>query len=227
MEANEESGKAAVQRLGDLRDVQVMEEWVQRLAPPMTWKLKFCCEAFPDREMQLKQEAAKALQEFDRKQWGKWSTTLPRRGAKLRPGTILFKHLALERWNAAYDLHRLALRNRSKVAFHSLRIGLKRFRYIVENFLPEQHAAWKDDLKQLQDLLGEVHDLDVLWAAALQANAFSDIESRTRWQKRIANERGGGLLNIVRKCREKIRCGNCGALRCHKASRLNQLHYVD
>ena len=92
------------------------------------------------------------------------------------------------------------MRNRSKVAFHSLRIGLKRFRYIVENFLPEQHAAWKDDLKELQDLLGEVHDLDVLWAAALQANAFPNAESRLRWQKRIADERG----TRIAKYREKM-----------------------
>jgi CHAD domain-containing protein len=187
------AGKRLFSRLGDLRDVQVMEEWVQRLAHPDDVEAQSLLRSFSDREIQLKQEAAKALQEFDLKQWGKWSTTLPRRGAKLRPGTILFKHLALERWNAAYDLHRLALRNRSKVAFHSLRIGLKRFRYIVENFLPEQHATWKDDLKELQDLLGEVHDLDVLWAAALQVNAFANAESRLRWQKRISDERGARI----------------------------------
>jgi hypothetical protein len=177
-----------------------MEEWVQRLAPPDDVEAQVLLRTFSDREVQLKQEAGGALQEFDRKQWGRWSTTLPRRGAKLRPGTILFKHLALEKWNAAYDLHRLALRNRSKVAFHNLRIGLKRFRYIVENFLPEQHATWKDDLKELQDLLGEVHDLDVLWAAALQVNAFPNVESRLRWQKRIGHERGSRIA----KYREKM-----------------------
>ena len=76
-----------------------------------------------------------------------------------------------------------------KSRFTSLRIGLKRFRYIVENFLPEQHAAWSDDLKELQDLLGEVHDLDVLWATALQVNAFPDAESRSKWHSRIIEER--------------------------------------
>src|SRR5581483_11121576 len=140
------AGKRLFSRLGELRDVQVMEEWVQRLATPEDLEAQVLLRSFANREIQLKQEAASALGEFDRKQWKKWSTTLPRRGAKLRTGTVLFKHLALEKWNAAYDLHRLALRNRSKVAFHSLRIGLKRFRYIVENFLPEQHKIWKDDL---------------------------------------------------------------------------------
>ena len=184
MEANEKGGEAALSGLGDLRDVQVMEEWVQRLAPPNDVEAQVLLRNLFRSGGAAQTRGGRSSQEFDRKQWGRWSTTLPRRGAKLRPGTILFKHLALERWNAAYDLHRLALRNRSKVAFHSLRIGLKHFRYIVENFFPEQHAAWKDDLEELQDLLGEVHDLDVLWAAALQANAFSDIESRSRWQKK-------------------------------------------
>src|SRR6202043_2150200 len=132
---------------------------------------------------------AVALQEFDRKQWRKWIVSLPRRAARVRAGSALFKHLPLERWAEAHELHRNALRNRSHIAFHSLRIGLKRFRYIVENFLPEQHVAWSDDLKQLQDLLGEVHDLDVLWSTALQVRAFLTDESRSYWQGRIAEER--------------------------------------
>ena len=64
------------------------------------------------------------------------------------------------------------MRNRSQVAFHSLRIGIKRFRYIVENFLPVEHKAWSNDLKEIQDLLGEVHDLDVLWSTAVSCHVF-------------------------------------------------------
>jgi exopolyphosphatase/guanosine-5'-triphosphate,3'-diphosphate pyrophosphatase len=183
------AGKQLFSRLGDLRDMQVMEQWVLRLAPAEDLVGQALQRSFAEREMQLKQDAAKALREFDRKQWKKWSTTLPRREWKAPSGALLFEHLALERWTTAYALHRLALRNRSKAAFHSLRIGLKRFRYIVENFLPEKHKDWRDDLKFLQDLLGDIHDLDVLWAAGLQVNAFSDGESRLRWQSTIAAER--------------------------------------
>jgi exopolyphosphatase/guanosine-5'-triphosphate,3'-diphosphate pyrophosphatase len=183
------AGKRLFRQLGELRDAQVMEEWVGRLGDPDDPVTTALLQFLANREAQLKQQASTALQEFDRKQWRRWITSLPRRAAGMRTGSVLFKHLALERWTEAYELHRRALRNRSQVAFHRLRIGLKRFRYIVENFLPEQHAAWSDDLKELQDLLGEVHDLDVLWATALQINAFPDAESRSKWHSRIIEER--------------------------------------
>jgi CHAD domain-containing protein len=81
------------------------------------------------------------------------------------------------------------LRNRSQVAFHSLRVGIKRFRYIVENFLPIEHKAWSNDLKRMQDLLGEVHDLDVLWSTAVACQVFPDAISRKQWHERIVTER--------------------------------------
>jgi CHAD domain-containing protein/HD superfamily phosphodiesterase len=183
------AAKRLFDRLGELRDVQVMEEWVARLGAlddPVTASL---LQFLAGRESELKREAAQALAQFDEKRWLGWTASLPRRAARMRPGSPIFQHLALERFTAAYDLHRRALRNRSQVAFHRLRIGLKRFRYIVENFLPAQHAVWSADLKNLQDILGEVHDLDVLWATALRINAFPDSASRSHWHGRILQER--------------------------------------
>ncbi len=276
--AMKKAGKRLFQRLGDLRDLQVMMEWIEKLHPAdegvehvvralpsagsgqalpasernpvaigdVSTKESESESQFPTepqshlsrdpaarallqilsrREAEQKREAGAALGEFDRKQWRQWSKSLPQRAAHIRPGSGVFKHLALERWTAARDLHNRALRNRSKVAFHTLRIGIKRFRYIVENFLPEEHKAWSNDLKAVQDLLGEVHDLDVLWATALtsqifstetipgdisQAESFSDeifskpqtlsgAELRERWHRQIAGERAKRIERYYKK----------------------------
>ena len=182
------SGKRLFRRLGDLRDVHVMQEWVFRLDSPGELVTAPLLQFLAAREAEIKGEAAQALREFDRKQWRQWSKSLPHRAARLRPGNVVCKHLALERWTGALELHRRALRNRSTIAFHRLRIGIKRFRYIVENFLPDQHRIWSDDLKQVQDLLGEVHDLGVLWTTAQAVNAFPDEGARSRWHARIIAE---------------------------------------
>jgi len=183
------SGRLLFRSLGELRDVQIMEEWIGKLASsddPVAMRL---LQYLAARGAHLKQQAAEALHAFDQKQWKRWIRSLSRRAARIRSGSLIFQHLALERWSEAQALHQKALRNRSQVAFHSLRIGIKRFRYIVENFLPEQHQKWGGDLKELQDLLGEVHDLDILWATALQIEAFTEPESRSRWRARIQDER--------------------------------------
>jgi exopolyphosphatase/guanosine-5'-triphosphate,3'-diphosphate pyrophosphatase len=183
------AGKRLFSSLGELRDMQVMEEWVHTLDTPDDPVTSALLNFLAGEESKFKQQAAQALQEFDRKQWRKWCRLLPRRAKRFRAGSAIFQHLALERWTQGYSLHQRALRNRSQVAWHSLRIGIKRFRYIIENFLPEQHQAWSADLKEMQDLLGDVHDLDVLWATALDVNAFPDAESKTRWHNRIIEER--------------------------------------
>jgi len=216
--AMKKAGKRLFQRLGALRDVQVMMEWVEKLYPATSRgeshqpqalsaavlssqpnhvsmantenaAAENVLEMLLRREQEQQREAKSALEEFDRKQWRQWSKSLPARAARIRQGSALFKHLALERWTEARELHNRALRNRSKVAFHSLRIGIKRFRYIVENFLPIEHKAWSNDLKEIQDLLGEVHDLDVLWSTAVECQVFPDADSRRHWHDRILSER--------------------------------------
>lgn len=217
--AMKKAGKRLFQRLGDLRDVQIMMEWIEKLHPeppkpssadlpglapspessaepnaampgsgrdPAAQALLHILQA---REAQHKQEARAALEAFDRKQWRQWAKSLPARSSQIRPGSAVFKHLALERWTQARELHNRALRNRSQIALHTLRVGIKRFRYIVENFLPSEHKVWSNDLKHLQDLLGEVHDLDVLWATALACRVFPDAVSRQAWHARIVEER--------------------------------------
>lgn len=197
------AGKRLFRRLGELRDLHVMQEWVGRLDTPDDPVTAPLLQTIGTRETLLQHEAMQALAQFDRKQWMRWSGSLPRRMARFRPGSLIFRHLALERWTEAHKLHRQALRGDSAPTFHRLRIGIKRFRYIVENFLPAQHAAWSDDLKHMQDLLGEVHDLDVLWPVAVRANVFPDTDARCRWQKRITEERARRIEAYRRKTMEK------------------------
>ena len=227
------TGKKLFQALGELRDMQVMTEWIEKVgdasdsagagdaptlaqrtrkdeAPagdprsgdptsgdPVVVKLLDHVHA---REVACKQHAFKDLHQFDRKQWRQWSRTLPQRASRVRPGSVVYLHLALEKWTAAYDLHKHALRTRSQISWHELRIGIKRFRYTVENFLPRQHTLWGNDLKELQDLLGEVHDLDVLWATAVEVMAFPDMESQSRWREKLNVER----TKRIERYREKM-----------------------
>jgi CHAD domain-containing protein/HD superfamily phosphodiesterase len=183
------AGKRLFRKLGELRDVHVMQDWIHHLDSPGDPVTGALLQFVTSRETLYQQEALQALQEFDRKQWERWGRSLPHRMARLRQGSLIFRHLALESWTEAYRRHRQTVRRASPAGLHRLRIALKRFRYVVENFLPLQHAAWSNDLKHMQDLLGEVHDFDVLWSVATGAGVFPDAEARSRWQQRIHEER--------------------------------------
>ena len=180
-------GKELFRRLGNLRDMQVMEEWVQQLAEAEDPVRKDLLQLFSSQEQPLKQDAQTALHAFDRKHWQALAQRLAKRSRKIPAESVVFQHIALERWEQARHLHHRALRNRSQAAFHQLRIGLKKFRYTVENFLPQRHEKWGADLKELQDLLGEIHDLDVV-GAVLRTRDIAP-EDRTRWQAKIRNAR--------------------------------------
>ena len=181
-------GKALFSSLGDLRDVQVMLEWVARLSAPDDSVRLVLLETLGQKESQLKAAAQEALHNFDRKRWTALNARLAKRAARVPVEGLVFQHLALERWMDAHALHRQALRNRTHVGYHRLRIGIKRFRYTCENFLPQRHEKWAKDLRELQDALGEVHDFDVL-KATIKAHPGIAAEDRERWNKRIAEER--------------------------------------
>ncbi len=174
--------------LGELRDTQVMVEWVAKLSPPNDPLAKELTAALSHKESDLKTAAQEALSNFDRSHWKELNDHLAGRTGKVPLEGLVFQHLALERWVDARELHRRALRNRSGVAWHQLRIGIKRFRYTVENFLPQRHQKWSKDLRDLQDALGEVHDFDVL-RAMINAHPGIPAEELAQWQSRIAQER--------------------------------------
>ena len=182
------AGRRLFQQLGALRDTQVMLEWVWRISPAFDETAAVLSRHLAGQEALHKESAAEALQDFGRKKWASWTQLLSNRARRIPAGSLAFQHLALERWAEAHALHMRALRNRSHAACHRLRIGLKKFRYTTENFLPDRDTAWGAELGELQDLLGEMHDLHMLWQTALAVKAFRSKEVRAAWRLRIAGE---------------------------------------
>ena len=180
-------------RLGGLRDLHVQMEWIKKLGGEDDPVRQTLLDLMASRLNEIRVETAAALEEFDRKQWQIWSRLMPERARRLPPDGLVAQHLALERLEEAHAMHRRALRNRNPAAWHELRIGIKRFRYTIENFLPARYAAWGKDLKRLQDLLGEVHDLDVLRDSLPEAGPAFDAEAQDRWHAAIERERQSRL----------------------------------
>jgi CHAD domain-containing protein len=185
-------GKPLFGSLGELRDVQVMMEWVQKLSAPDDPGRAVLLSELQAREEKLKLASQQALADFDRKHWLSLCEHLATRMEGIPPDGSVFQSLAVERWNEAHELHRRALRNRSGTAYHALRIGVKRLRYTVENFLPTLHERWSKDLRTLQDALGEVHDFDVLWTM-LRLHPEIAPEVREHWRATVQQERNKRL----------------------------------
>jgi exopolyphosphatase/guanosine-5'-triphosphate,3'-diphosphate pyrophosphatase len=181
-------GKPLFAALGNLRDVQVMMEWVDKLSRVDDAARPILLIELQMRENELKIEAQKELEKFDREHWLESNARLSVRAEKIPRDGAVFRLVALERWMEAREQHRQALRNRSATAFHQLRIGIKRLRYTVENFLPSLHAAWAKDLRTLQDALGEVHDFDVL-GETLRAHAEIAPAVKADWRATLHAER--------------------------------------
>lgn len=176
-------------KLGELRDAQVMDEWVKALAPsddPLRAQLHA---GFDSNESELRQRALRAAEKFDDKAWSRLDRKLRKRARFVPAGSLAAECLAVERFEEAKELHNRAQRTDKAKAWHQLRIGLKRLRYTVENLLPEQYALWSDNLKRLQDLLGEVHDLDVLAETVKDTTPAGALDSRNAWEETIRRER--------------------------------------
>jgi CHAD domain-containing protein len=174
--------------LGALRDAQVLKAWIKQLSAESDPLRAELLKTFEGKEQQLREEALYVAERFDEKAWKRLSRTLRQRVRFVPPGSLAAECLALERYQEAKELRANALRTEKPKPWHALRIGLKRFRYTVENLLPEHHAAWSDKLKRVQDLLGDVHDLDVL-AGVVKEAPSSAPQAREAWLQTVERER--------------------------------------
>jgi phosphohistidine phosphatase len=175
--------------LGELRDTQVKRARVKKLGSPGDPLRKHMLQLLSRKEKQDQKNAEKALDRFDRKEWKKLTRKLISKSRFFPTESVVFQRLALARLNDAVGLYQQARKRRSSVAWHRLRIGLKLFRYLVESFLPQRYEVWSEDLKRMQDLLGDVHDLDVLRTEVRRNSAKFDPAVVAEWMDRIERER--------------------------------------
>ncbi|HEY6945428.1 MAG TPA: CHAD domain-containing protein [Candidatus Acidoferrum sp.] len=175
--------------LGALRDAQVMNEWVKKLGPENDPVRAHLHGSFESKEPQLRDAALRAAAKFDAKVWKRLARALRQRSRLVPAGSLAAECLALERFEDARELHAKALRTEKPKPWHALRIGVKRFRYTVESLLPAHYAVWSDDLKRVQDLLGEIHDLDVLLDIVKKADFVETEDSLNLWIEIIGRER--------------------------------------
>jgi CHAD domain-containing protein len=187
------SARRTFQRLGTLRDTQVLTEWIEKLGAPGEASKDALLGALKKKHEQDRADARAAIREFDRKQWRAWRRECAKHYRRVVSDRAACESLVLEIWESARDLNRRAQRSRSLLAYHRLRVGLKKFRYAVENFLPSMYQGWAPDLKLLQDLLGEIHDLTVLDQMIVKSRSLFEEAAFTAWRTKVEEERSSRL----------------------------------
>jgi len=181
--------------LGALRDAQVMDEWIKKLAPETDPVRGHLHATFEITGQRLRENSLRVAVKFDLKAWKRLESAVRRRSRLVPAGSLAAECLALERFEVGKELHAKALRTEKPGPWHAVRIGLKRFRYTVEGLLPNQYALWSDNLKHLQDILGEIHDLDVLAAKVKKSEFFETEEGLKFWHETIDRERHERMEN--------------------------------
>jgi CHAD domain-containing protein len=182
------AGRRLFSRMGGSRDAHVLAEWIVKLGSPDDPSTAILLESLKA-ENEKDQTAAKhAVRSFDRKQWRSWIRKFSSHYRHVVSDRPACESLLIGMWNTVLDLHRRAQKSRSRVAYHRLRVGLKKFRYAVENFLPSMYPGWAPDLKFAQDVLGEMHDLSVLRQAVAKNKRITNEGTRSAWLKKLDAE---------------------------------------
>lgn len=192
-------GSRLFHALGSLRDAHVQQTWVRKLGTSGDGVRKRMLRSLADQEKKFRRNAEEALEEFDRKGWRRLARRLAPKTRLFPLESVVFRRLALGRLNRVVELQQRARKGRSSAAWHRLRIGVKQFRYIAESFLPRRYEVWEEDLKQIQDLLGELHDLDVLRLEVRRQCKSLERAAVSRWLSRIDAERKTRIKDLLEK----------------------------
>lgn len=156
-----------------LRDLQVMQHEIAPL--PLDRKVRRnLLEHLAGRMRPARTRAMKAVRDFDRAKWRILMRKVRVREISHRDRQSL-KQAALKRIRKVRKLYeRCARRGASCKDFHRLRIALKKFRYIIENYFPAFRTAHGRTLKKLQDTLGRHQDLVFFKKEAAAAGCLTE-----------------------------------------------------
>lgn len=187
------SARRLFRGLGACRDAQVFEHWIKELLPESSPLRAHLLSSLEAEEKQHSTASQRAAAKFDDKQWIQFERSLRKRSRLIPAGSLAAECLVLERFEAAKELHNRALRTEKAKPWHALRVGVKRFRYTVEAFLPEHYVAWSENLKRVQDLLGDIHDLGVFREKLESADLGEIAESAKACVERVERERSARI----------------------------------
>lgn len=185
--------KKLFRSLGDLRDAQVMADWIKELQPDEDVLKQRMLAGLSESEDAAQHMALHRAKKFHEKRWRALDRSLTSRLRRIPLDGDAARCLALERLEEAKELHRRALRTENPRAWHALRIGIKRFRYTVESLLPTAHEEWSEALKRVQDALGNLHDLDVLKEIIEKNSGTEPAATAEEWVARIDRARQENL----------------------------------
>jgi CHAD domain-containing protein len=185
--------------LGALRDIQIERLNAKKFSVAGEPSRRTFLRALSLEEHKRRDDAIRSLDRFDRKSWKLLARKLSDDADFFPQGSVVFQRLALARLTEAMDRYRKAKQSRASASWHRLRIALKNFRYLVENFLPQRYEAWASDLKQMQDLLGELHDLDVLRQDVRKRSQKLAPTAVAQWLEKIDVKRKSLVRQFVEK----------------------------
>jgi len=141
--------------------------------------------------------ARDAVRAFDVESFRALASTVAERARTFEGDHPVMAHVARERLEACRPLLAAARAHiDDEEPLHALRIGLKRFRYVIESFLPDAHARVAKRLKSVQDVLGTLHDLDVLRARIASCTGLSP-RARKSARARVQRRRARALAKFV------------------------------